>query len=92
MRTKSKTPAYTSAAFESALYRAYVEQGIMKVAGEQTVDGRKLLALESVAGKWKSSDPGSRGDRARRRRVRIAVKEIARSSTAASSTRPSTTG
>ena len=32
----------------------------MKIAGEQTVDGRKLLALESVAGKWKSSDPGSR--------------------------------
>jgi hypothetical protein len=61
MRTKSTTPAYTSAAFEAALYRAYVEQGIMKVAGERTVDGRKLLVLESVAGKWKSSDPGSRG-------------------------------
>jgi hypothetical protein len=60
MRSKSKTPAYTSAAFESALYRAYVQQGIMKVAGEQIVDGRKLLTLESVAGKWKSSDPGSR--------------------------------
>ena len=60
-RTKSKTPAYTSAAFESALYRAYVQQGIMKVAGEQTVDGRKILVLESVADKWKSSDPGSRG-------------------------------
>jgi hypothetical protein len=60
MRTKSKTPAYTSAAFEAALYRAYVAQGIMKVAGERIVDGRKLLVLESVAGKWKSSDPGSR--------------------------------
>ena len=61
MLTKSTTPAYTSSAFEAALYRAYVEQGIMKVAGERTVDGRKLLVLESVAGKWKSSDPGSRG-------------------------------
>ena len=61
MRTKSKTPAYTSAAFEAALHRAYVAQGIMKIAGERTVDGRRLLVLESVAGKWKSSDPGSRG-------------------------------
>jgi hypothetical protein len=61
MRTKSKTPAYTSAAFESALYRAYVQQGIMKVTGEQIVDGRKALTLDSVPGKWKSSDPGSRG-------------------------------
>ena len=32
----------------------------MKVAGERTVDGRRLLLLESVPGKWKSSDPGSR--------------------------------
>ncbi len=59
-RTTSKTPAYTSAAFEAALHRAYVQQGIMKVAGERTVDGRRLLLLESVPGKWKSSDPGSR--------------------------------
>ena len=32
----------------------------MRVAGERTVDGRRLLLLESVPGKWKSSDPGSR--------------------------------
>ena len=59
-RTSSTTPAYTSSAFESALHRAYVQQGIMRVAGERTVDGRRLLLLESVPGKWKSSDPGSR--------------------------------
>ena len=50
--------------------------GIMKVTGEQTVDGRRLLALESVAGKWKSSDPGSRADRARRRRDATRCKQI----------------
>lgn len=59
-RTASTTPAYTSAAFEAALHRAYVQQGIMKVAGARTVDGRRLLLLESVPGRWKSSDPGSR--------------------------------
>ena len=32
----------------------------MRVAGERIVDGRRLLLLESVPGKWKSSDPGSR--------------------------------
>lgn len=59
-RTKSTTPPYTSSAYEAALQRAYVERGIMKVTGERTVDGRRLLTLASVDGKWKSSDPGSR--------------------------------
>ncbi len=61
IKDKSKTPPYASATYEAALQLAYVQQGIMRVAGERTVNGRKALALESVAGKWKSSDPGSRG-------------------------------
>ena len=88
-RTKSKTPAYTSAAFEAALYRAYVQQGIMKVAGERTVDGRKLLVLESVAGKWKSSDPGSRGTALVDAAILRGQSRSSRFSTAGSSTRPS---
>ena len=66
-RTSSTTPAYTSSAFEAALHRAYVQQGIMRVTGEQIVAGRRALVLESVPGKWKKSDPGSRADGARRR-------------------------
>ena len=68
IKDTSKTPPYAAATFEAALHLAYVQQGIMRVAGERTVNGRKALVLESVAGKWKSSDPGSRGDGARRRR------------------------
>lgn len=54
-------PPYASAVFEAALHRAYVEQGIMRVTGEQVVAGRRALVLESVAAKWITSDPGSRG-------------------------------
>lgn len=59
LRTKATTPPYTSAAFEAALYRAYVQQGMFRVAGEQTIDGRRRLTLASVPGKTRSSDPGS---------------------------------
>jgi hypothetical protein len=54
-------PPYASSAFEAALHRAYVQEGIMRVTGEQVVAGRRALMLESVPGKWISSDPGSRG-------------------------------
>ena len=33
----------------------------MRVTGEQVVDGRRALVLESVPAKWITSDPGSRG-------------------------------
>lgn len=61
IRHDAKTPPYAAATFDAALHRAYVQQGIMRVAGERTVNGRKVLELESVAAKWTSSDPGSRG-------------------------------
>lgn len=61
IRDRSKTPPYAAATYEAALHLAYVQQGVMRVSGERTVNGRKALVLESVAAKWKSSDPGSRG-------------------------------
>ena len=57
----SDPPPYASATFEAALHRAYVQQGIMRVTGEQVVSGRRELVLESVPEKWITSDPGSRG-------------------------------
>lgn len=57
----SDPPPYASSVFEAALHRAYVEQGIMRVTGEQVVAGRRALVLESVPEKWITSDPGSRG-------------------------------
>ncbi len=54
-------PPYASSTYEAALHLAYVQQGIMRVTGEQVVGGRRALVLESVAAKWITSDPGSRG-------------------------------
>jgi hypothetical protein len=50
---------WTSARFEAAVQRAYVEQGITKVTGETTVRGRRALVVESVPGKWVSDEPDS---------------------------------
>jgi len=59
-RTRGLSIPFTSARFEAAVQRAYVEQGITKVTGETTVRGRRALVVESVPGKWRSDEPASR--------------------------------
>ena len=51
---------YNSAAFEAAVQKAYLEQGITRVVGEKVVAGRRALITESVAGRWRSDEPESR--------------------------------
>jgi len=56
---KAQRLPYGAAAFDAKIHRAYVEHGIMRVAGERTVRGRRALVLESVPAMWHSSEPQS---------------------------------
>jgi hypothetical protein len=53
-------PPYKPAAFEAETQRGYLADGITRQIGEKLVDGRRALVLESVPGKWRSSEPQSR--------------------------------
>ena len=86
-RTSSTTPAYTSSAFESALHRAYVQQGVMRVAGERTVDGHRLLLLESVPGSGRAATRARARPHSWTRRATRSPRRR-RSSTAGCSSRP----
>lgn len=59
-RHARRAPSYRASSYEAALHRAYVAQGVMRVAGERTVAGRRALVLESVPGHWQSDEPGGR--------------------------------
>ena len=65
VRVEKRTPPIgklpiNSSAFEAAVQKAYVEQGITRVVGEKVVEGRRALVTESVAEKWRSDVAGSR--------------------------------
>ncbi len=45
--------------FESAVQKAYVEQGYVTVVGEKVVNGRRALITRSKEGKWRSDDATS---------------------------------
>jgi hypothetical protein len=51
---------FTSATFEAAVQKAYVERGITTVVGERTVKDRRALVTESVPERWRSDDPQSK--------------------------------
>lgn len=57
---KRQAPPYAAAAYEAAQQRSYLEDGITRVIGEKVVRGRRALVVESVPGKWRSSEPESR--------------------------------
>jgi hypothetical protein len=57
---KRTAPPYKPAAFEAEIQRGYLADGITRQIGEKLVDGRRALVLESVPGKWRSSEPQSR--------------------------------
>ena len=57
---KRQAPPYNAAAYDAALQRSYLENGLTGVIGEKVVDGRKALVVESVPGRWRSSEPQSR--------------------------------
>lgn len=50
----------TSAAFEAAVQRAYVERGIARVVGETVVGGRRALVTEFVGARRRGDEPGTR--------------------------------
>jgi hypothetical protein len=52
-------PPWNSAAFEAAVQKAYVEQGITREIGRTVVDGRMAIVVQSVPGKWVSDVPES---------------------------------
>jgi hypothetical protein len=57
---RESAPPWNTAAFEAAVQKAYVEQGITRVTGETVVRGRRALVVESVPGRWRSDEPTSR--------------------------------
>jgi hypothetical protein len=57
---KRQAPPYASAAYEAGVQRAYLEQGVTRVIGDQQVAGRRALVVESVPGRWRSDEPQSR--------------------------------
>jgi hypothetical protein len=57
---KLTSPPWNAAAFEAAVQRAYVEQGITTVVAEREVDGRRALVVTSNPAKWRSDDPDTR--------------------------------
>ena len=59
-RTKPGPPIENSVAFEAAVQKAYVEQGITRVTGETAVGGRRALITESVPEKWRTDEPSQR--------------------------------
>jgi hypothetical protein len=59
-RHKAAAAPYTTAARDAEIQREQLEQGVTRIAGEKTVAGRRALVLESVPGKWRSSEPSSR--------------------------------
>jgi len=50
---------FSATAFEAAVQRAYVEQGITRVVGERVVAGRRALVTESVRGALSTDEPDS---------------------------------
>ena len=54
------SPPYGAVAGDAAIQKEYLAQGITRVIGEKQVAGRRALVVESVPGKWRSSEPGSR--------------------------------
>ena len=59
IRDDGANPPWNSAAFEAAVQKAYVEQGITREIGRTVVDGRMALVVRSVPGKWVSDVPES---------------------------------
>jgi hypothetical protein len=59
-RRRDAAPPWNTAAFEAAVQKAYVDQGITRVTGETVVGGRRALVVESVPGRWHSDEPASR--------------------------------
>ena len=57
---RAQKPPYTTAAQDAAVQKRQLEQGITRVIGEKLVAGRRALVVESVPGKWRSDEPGSR--------------------------------
>jgi hypothetical protein len=57
---KRSEPPYKPAGFEAEVQRGYLADGITRQIGEKLVDGRRAFVLESVPGKWRSSEPQSR--------------------------------
>ena len=57
---RSRGLPYTSASFDAAVQKAYLEQGITRVVGEKVVGGRRALVTEPVAGRWRSDEHESR--------------------------------
>jgi hypothetical protein len=57
---RRQAPPYNAAAFEAAQQRSYLEDGVTRVIGEKLVAGRRALVVESVPGRWRSSEPQSR--------------------------------
>ena len=53
------SPPWNTAAFEAAVQKAYLEQGITRETGRTVVGGREAIVVESVPGKWVSDEPTS---------------------------------
>ena len=54
---RAKGLPYNAASFEAAVQQAYVERGIVRVVGEQLVDGRRALVTQNVPERWRSDAP-----------------------------------
>ena len=54
------TPPYGAVAGDAAIHEEYLARGITRVIGEKQVADRRALVVESVPGRWRSSESGSR--------------------------------
>jgi hypothetical protein len=55
--SRSSHPPLSSFRFEAAVQAAYLRQGITRVVGERSVNGRRALVTVNVPARWRSDRP-----------------------------------